>query len=59
MNSHSKKKNRRLVLRREQVRQLDAGRLAQLRGGGSEKVGYSAGACTETCAGCHYTTDNQ
>ncbi len=53
MNSHAKKKTRRLVLRREQVRQLDAGHLAQLRGG----IGYSAGACTESCASCHQTTD--
>jgi hypothetical protein len=55
MNSHSKKKHRRLVLRREQVRQLDAGHLAQLRGGLGEQ-GFSAGACTESCAGCQHTT---
>jgi hypothetical protein len=45
----------RLVLRREQLRQLDTAELARLRGGGVAQV-YSAGACTETCTACAQTT---
>jgi hypothetical protein len=55
MKSQSKRPPRRLVLRREQVRQLDVARLAQLRGGVVDQ-GYSAGACTESCFGCQQTT---
>ena len=54
MKSQSKSP-RKLVLRREQVRQLDVAHLAQLRGGVWGQ-GYSAGACTESCAGCQQTT---
>lgn len=53
MKSQSKRTPRKLVLHREQVRQLDAGHLAQLRGGVG---GYSAGPCTESCVSCHQTT---
>ena len=49
MKSQSKRNPRRLVLRLEQVRVLDAGHLAQLRGGVTTDQ-ISAGACTETCA---------
>lgn len=45
----------RLVLRREQLRQLDTARLARLHGGAVQQV-YSAGACTETCTACAQTT---
>ena len=55
MKSQSKRNPRRLVLRLEQVRVLDAGHLAQLRGGVTTDQ-FSAGACTETCASCHQTT---
>lgn len=55
MKSKSKQNSRRLVLRLEQVRVLDAGHLAQLRGGVTTDQ-FSAGACTESCAGCHQTT---
>jgi hypothetical protein len=53
MKSHVKRTPRRLVLRREQVRQLDANQLGRLHGG---LGGYSAGPCTESCAGCRVTT---
>lgn len=55
MKSKPKQNSRRLVLRLEQVRVLDAGHLAQLRGGVTTDQ-FSAGACTESCAGCHQTT---
>ena len=55
MKSPSKRNPRRLVLRLEQVRVLDAGHLAQLHGGVTTDQ-FSAGACTETCAGCQQTT---
>jgi hypothetical protein len=54
MKSQSKRNPRHLVLRLEQVRLLDAGHLAQLRGGVGDH--FSAGACTESCAGCQQTT---
>lgn len=54
MKSPSKRNPRHLVLRLEQVRVLDASHLAQLRGGFGDK--FSAGACTESCAGCQQTT---
>lgn len=47
---------RRLVLRREQLRQLDTGQLARLLGAGILGQTDSAGACTESCVGCHQTT---
>jgi hypothetical protein len=48
---------RRLVLKREQLRQLDTGQLARLLGGGPPPGQTdSAGACTESCVGCHQTT---
>ena len=55
MKSQSKRNSRHLVLRLEQVRLLNAGHLAQLRGGVTTDQ-FSAGACTETCAGCQQTT---
>jgi len=55
MNAHAKKKLRRLVLRREQVRQLDADQLGRMLGGVGQQT-YSAGPCTETCGGCQHTT---
>ena len=55
MKSQSKRNPRHLVLRLEQVRVLDAGHLAQLRGGVTTDQ-FSAGACTESCAGCQQTT---
>jgi hypothetical protein len=45
----------RLVLRGEQLRQLNTVQLARLHGGAGENI-FSAGACTETCAACQQTT---
>lgn len=55
MKFKSKRNPRPLVLRLEQIRLLDAGHLAQLRGGATTDQ-FSAGACTESCAGCQQTT---
>jgi hypothetical protein len=45
---------RRLVLRREQLRQLNTGQIARMLGGVTPT--YSAEPCTESCAGCTQTT---
>jgi hypothetical protein len=44
----------RLVLRCEQLRQLNTAQLPRLHGAGQQV--YSAGACTETCTACALTT---
>lgn len=44
----------RLVLRREQLRQLDTRQLTRMRGAVTPT--YSAEPCTETCAVCTRTT---
>ena len=47
---------RRLVLRREHLRQLNSGQLARMRGAMTVTPTYSAEPCTESCAGCTQTT---
>jgi hypothetical protein len=54
MKSTGKRDRRRLVLKREQVRQLNTGQLARMLG--AVTTTYSAGPCTESCAGCTQTT---
>ncbi len=49
-----KRDRRRLILRREQLRQLNTGQLARMLGGVTPT--YSAEAYTESCAGCTQTT---
>lgn len=49
-----KRDRTRLVLKREQLRQLNTGQLARMLGGLTPT--YSAGACTESCAACKVTT---
>lgn len=55
MRSPWKRNRGRLVLRREQLRQLDTAQLGRLHGGARAQV-QSAGTCTETCTACHQTT---
>jgi hypothetical protein len=49
-----KRDRSRLVLRREQLRQLSTGQLSRMRGGVTPT--YSAEPCTESCANCTQTT---
>lgn len=55
MRSPWKRNRGRLVLRREQLRQLDTAQLGRLHGGAGDQI-FSAGACTETCTACQQTT---
>jgi|KBSMisStandDraft_5_1062788.scaffolds.fasta_scaffold681022_1 hypothetical protein len=54
MRPTSKRDRRRLVLRREQLRQLNTGQIARMLGGVTPT--YSAQPCTESCAACTLTT---
>lgn len=54
MKPTGKRDRSRLVLRREQLRQLNTGQIAQVLGGVTPT--YSAGACTESCATCTLTS---
>jgi hypothetical protein len=54
MRPTGKRDRRRLVLRREQLRQLSTGQLSRVLGGVTPT--YSAEPCTESCAGCTQTT---
>ena len=56
MHPTGKRDRRRLVLRREQLRQLNTGQLARMRGAVTVTPTYSAEPCTESCAGCTKTT---
>lgn len=54
MRPTGKRGRRRLVLRREQLRQLNTSQLAGMLGGVTPT--YSVQPCTESCVGCTQTT---
>ncbi len=56
MRTTRKRGRRRLVLRREQLRQLNTSQLAGMLGGVTVTPTYSVQPCTESCVGCTQTT---
>ena len=60
MTPRFRRTTRKLILRREALRHLDSGNLAQVRGGITGGYpGQSGGPCTESCSGCTIDSNSE